>query len=239
LNSNQAPGPLPPILQYFGILLEKGSLNKQESLELAKPILEQQRKHLLEKWLKEDKLTCSEELGDFVKQYDSLLALSVYLRAEVPNKVVLCMAENRQYDKILAYAKTVNYTPDYSSLLYNIARTDPEKAAEFASSLANDENGPLIEPEKVVDVFQSQNMIPQATSFLLDFLKGDREQDAALQTRVLEMNLIHAPQVADAILGTGMLSHYDKVVIGNLCEKAGLYQRVSFCYIYLSYTHIL
>ncbi|CAO3613133.1 unnamed protein product [Mucor hiemalis] len=219
------PNQLPPILQYFGTLLEKGVLNKYESIELAKPILQQNRKPLLEKWLKEDKLQCSEELGDFVKQYDSLLALSVYLRAEVPNKVVLCMAENRQYDKILAYAKTVGYSPDYASLLYNIARTEPEKAAEFATSLANDENGPLIEPEKVVDVFQSQNMVPQATSFLLDYLKGNREEDAALQTRVLEMNLVHAPQVADAILGTGMLTHYDRVVVGNLCEKAGLYQR--------------
>ncbi|CAO3637493.1 unnamed protein product [Mucor fragilis] len=220
-----APNSLPPILQYFGTLLEKGVLNKYESLELAKPILTQNRKPLLEKWLKEDKLQCSEELGDLVKQYDSLLALSVYLRAEVPNKVVLCMAENRQYDKILAYAKTVGYSPDYASLLYNIARTEPDKAAEFASSLMNDENGPLIEPEKVVDVFQSQNMIQQATAFLLEYLKNNREEDAALQTRVLEMNLVHAPQVADAILGTGMLSHYDKVVVGNLCEKAGLYQR--------------
>lgn len=138
------------------------------------------------------------------------------------------MADNRQYDKILAYAKTVGYSPDYASLLYNIARTEPEKAAEFATALVNDENGPLIEPEKVVDVFQSQNMIQQATSFLLDYLKGDREEDAALQTRVLEMNLVHAPQVADAILGTGIVSHYDHVVIGNLCEKAGLYQRVSY-----------
>ncbi len=77
-------------MQYFGTLLEKGTLNKYESLELAKPILMQNRKPLLEKWLKEDKLQCSEELGDFVKQYDSLLALSVYLRAEVPHKVVLC-----------------------------------------------------------------------------------------------------------------------------------------------------
>lgn len=202
-------------------------MNKYESIELAKPILQQNRKPLLEKWLKEDKLQCSEELGDFVKQFDSLLALSVYLRAEVPNKVVLCMAENRQYDKILAYAKTVGYQPDYAQLLFQIARIEPEKAAEFAASLANDENGPLIEPSKVVDVFQSQNMIPQATSFLLDYLKPNRESDAALQTRLLEMNLVHAPQVADAILGGVMLTHYDRVVVGNLCEKAGLYQRVS------------
>lgn len=49
---------------------------------------------MLEKWLKEDKLECSEELGDLVKQADPTLALSVYLRANVPNKansdVLLC-----------------------------------------------------------------------------------------------------------------------------------------------------
>ncbi|KAF7731429.1 hypothetical protein EC973_000237 [Apophysomyces ossiformis] len=219
------PNQMSPILQYFSILLEKGSLNKYESLALATPILQQNRKPLLEKWLKEDKLECSEELGDFAKQYDSVLALSVYLRANVPNKVIVCFAENGQYDKILSYAKTVGYTPDYGSLLYNIARSDPDKAADFATALVNDENGPLIEADKVADVFVSQNMIQQATSFLLDYLKPNRAEDANLQTRVLEINLIHAPQVADAIMGAGMLTHYDRVAIGALCEKAGLYQR--------------
>ena len=51
-----APGGLSPILQYFGILLEKGELNHLESLELAKPVLQQGRKQLLEKWLKENKV---------------------------------------------------------------------------------------------------------------------------------------------------------------------------------------
>lgn len=73
----------------------------------------------------------------------------------------------------------------------------------------------------------SQNMLQQATSFLLDYLKENRPEHANLQTRVIEMNLIHAPQVADAIFGTGMLTHYDRVAVGTLCEKAGLYQRVS------------
>jgi clathrin heavy chain len=36
--------------------LEKGELNKHESLELARPVLAQNRKQLLEKWLKEDKV---------------------------------------------------------------------------------------------------------------------------------------------------------------------------------------
>ena len=41
----------------------------------------------MEKWLKDEKLECSEELGDLVKPVDSTLALSIYLRANVPNKV--------------------------------------------------------------------------------------------------------------------------------------------------------
>jgi clathrin heavy chain len=55
-------GQLSPILQYFGILLERGRLNKHESLELARPVLVQGRKELLEKWLKEDKVSRSASL---------------------------------------------------------------------------------------------------------------------------------------------------------------------------------
>jgi clathrin heavy chain len=57
----QAPAPLgglSPILEYFGILLEKGELNHTESLELARPVLQHGRKQLLEKWLKENKVRC-------------------------------------------------------------------------------------------------------------------------------------------------------------------------------------
>lgn len=49
-------GTLSPILQYFGVLLEKGELNRLESIELVRPVLQQGRKQLLEKWLKEDKV---------------------------------------------------------------------------------------------------------------------------------------------------------------------------------------
>ncbi|TFK26167.1 clathrin heavy chain 1 [Coprinopsis marcescibilis] len=219
------PGGLSPILQYFGILLEKGELNHQESLELARPVLQQGRKQLLEKWLKENKLTCSEELGDIVRLHDMTLALSVYLRANVPNKVIACFAETGQIDKIVLYSKKVGYTPDYTALLQHVMRTSPEKGAEFATQLANDESGPLVDIERVVDIFMSQNMIQPATSFLLDALKENKPEQGHLQTRLLEMNLVHAPQVADAILGNDMFTHYDRPRIANLCEKAGLLQR--------------
>lgn len=34
-----------------------------------------------------------------------------------------------------------------------------------------------------------------------------------------------APQVADAILGNAMFTHYDRAHVAQLCEKAGLLQR--------------
>ncbi|KAI0265706.1 hypothetical protein BC834DRAFT_843555 [Gloeopeniophorella convolvens] len=218
------PGGLSPILQYFGILLEKGELNHLESVELARPVLQQGRKQLLEKWLKENKLTCSEELGDIVRLHDMTLAQSVYLGANVPNKVIACSAETGQTEKIVLYAKA-GYQPDYVSLLQRIMRTNPDKVAEFASALVNDETGPLIGIEQVVDIFMSQNMFQPATSFLLDALKENKPEQGPMQTRLLEMNLVRAPQVADEILGNEMFTYYDRPRIANLCEKAGLLQR--------------
>lgn len=43
--------------------------------------------------------------------------------------------------------------------------------------------------------------------------------------QLLEINLIQTPQVADAILANGVLTHYDRPRIAQLCEKAGLYMR--------------
>uniref|UniRef100_A0A7M4DYS9 Clathrin heavy chain n=1 Tax=Crocodylus porosus TaxID=8502 RepID=A0A7M4DYS9_CROPO len=218
------PGQASPLLQYFGILLDQGQLNKFESLELCRPVLQQGRKQLLEKWLKEDKLECSEELGDLVKAADPTLALSVYLRANVPNKVIQCFAETGQFQKIVLYAKKVGYTPDWVFLLRSVMRVSPEQGLQFAQMLVQDEE-PLANINQIVDVFMENSLIQQCTSFLLDALKNNCPAEGHLQTRLLEMNLIHAPQVADAILGNQMFTHYDRAHIAQLCEKAGLLQR--------------
>uniref|UniRef100_A0A8C8FYU0 Clathrin heavy chain n=1 Tax=Oncorhynchus tshawytscha TaxID=74940 RepID=A0A8C8FYU0_ONCTS len=218
------PGQASPLLQYFGILLDQGQLNKFESLELCRPVLQQGRKQLLEKWLKEDKLECCEELGDLVKAVDPTLALSVYLRANVPSKVIQCFAETGQFQKIVLYAKKVGYSPDWVFLLRNVMRVSPEQGLQFSQMLVADEE-PLANINQIVDVFMEGSLIQQCTSFLLDALKNNQPAEGHLQTRLLEMNLIHAPQVADAILGNQMFSHYDRAHIAQLCEKAGLQQR--------------
>ncbi|EPX72143.1 clathrin heavy chain Chc1 [Schizosaccharomyces octosporus yFS286] len=217
------PGQIAPILQYFGTLLDKGPLNEHESLELARPVLAQNRVQLLEKWYNENKLACTEVLGDLIKPVNSALALKVYETANVPNKVVMCLSELGDFNRLVTYTSQTSFTPDYVSLLQNLVRVNPDQAAEFATQMYNSD--PSVNLEKIVDIFMSQNLVQQATAFLLDALKDDSPAHSHLQTRLLEMNLINAPQVADAILGNQMFSHFDHQAIASLCERAGLVQR--------------
>ena len=55
---------------------------------------------------------------------------------------------------------------------------------------------PLAEITQIVDIFMEQNMVQQCTAFLLDALKNNRPSEGPLQTRLLEMNLMAAPQVS-------------------------------------------
>jgi len=215
-----------PLLQYFSVLLEKGKLNKVESLELCRPVLQQGRKELLQTWLKEEKLDCSEELGDLVRQHDPTIALSIYYLADSKDKVVQCLADTGQYDRIVVYAEKTGYTPDYMYILNGLIQTNPQGASAFAAKLLSTPAlASNVDVNQIVDLFMQRSMVPETTSLLLDVLKGNKPEDGPLQTRLLEINLLHAPQVADAIMGYEMLTHYNKTYIAQLCERAGLYQR--------------
>jgi len=216
------PGQPSPLLQYFGVLLEKGKLNKLESLELARPVVQQGRKELLEKWLTEDKLGCSEELGDLVKAVDLKLALSVYYRAGVHPKVIMAFAESGQYDKIIPYSQKVGYSADWMLLLNNLVQVNPDAASNFAANLVSTN---MVNVNGIVEIFMKKGMIQQTTSLLLDVLKNNKAEEGPLQTKLLEINLINAPAVADAILANEMFTHYDRLRVAQLCERAGLFQR--------------
>src|SRR5690606_27108355 len=124
-----------------------------------------------------------------VRPHDINLALSIYLRAGSHARVVACFAETGQFEKIVPYATKFGYTPDYTVLLQHIVRINPEKGAEFATSLTQNAGGPLIDIDRVIDIFVSQNLIQQVTGFLLEALKDDKPEEAHYQTRLLEMNL--------------------------------------------------
>ncbi|KAJ0021343.1 hypothetical protein Pint_32516 [Pistacia integerrima] len=236
-------GQPPPLLQYFGTLLTKGKLTAFESLELSRLVVNQNKKNLLENWLAEDKLECTEDLGDLVKvifrilgEYfsdswgrdwtlDNDLALKIYVKARATPKVVAAFAERKEFDKILIYSKQVGYTPDYLFLLKTILRSDPQAAVNFALMMSQMEGGCPVDYNTMADLFLQRNLIREATAFLLDVLKPNLPEHGDLQTKVLEINLMTFPNVADAILANGMFSHYDRPRIAQLCEKAGLYVR--------------
>ena len=221
------PGQPQPVFQYFSVLLERGRLNQQEALELARPVVQQGKVQILEKWLQEDKLEVSEELGDIVASADINLALPIYVKANVPEKVINCLMQRGEFDKIPAYASRVGHKVDYSVTLQQLVRTNPQGAVEYAKKLVNPENGAqLLDANTILGIFMSLNLVREATAFLLDALKGNRKEEGFLQTKLLEINLLGGtPQVADAIMGNEMFTHYDRAYIGRLCEQVGLTQR--------------
>jgi len=69
----------------------------------------------------------------------------------------------------------------------------------------------------------------------LEALKDNKPEHNYLQTKLLEINLIGgAPQVADAIMQQGTLTHYDKAHVAKLCERAGMWQRAAENFVEIS-----
>ena len=92
-----------PIQIYFQTILETEKLNSVESIEMSKPLVEQGRSDLLNKWFKENKFTCSEELSELVKIVDPELSLNILIAsgsASAYGKVIEAFCSPSQLDKI-------------------------------------------------------------------------------------------------------------------------------------------
>jgi clathrin heavy chain len=220
-----APGQKPPILVYLGLLLARGKLNSAESAELARLTMRQGRKELLLGWWKDGKLEAGEELGDLLTQAgDKEAALKCYQACGASGKVIVALAESGDAAALQAFTGQSGQRLDYLALLQQLMMTNPSGAVSLAK-MAVKQVPPAADANAIADLFLQRNMVREATAFLLDYLSADRAQDAPLQTKLLEVNLVTNPQVADAVLANGQLTHYDRPRVAQLCEKAGLYLR--------------
>jgi clathrin heavy chain len=113
-------GQAAPILIYFNALLKSTQLNKIESLELARPVIQQNKLNLIEAWTKEGKLTMSDELGDLIRQANPQMALNIYQQSGSPDKVIQGLIETNQMDKIMPYCQKTGYSPDFIKILRQI-----------------------------------------------------------------------------------------------------------------------
>eukprot|EP00824_Muranothrix_gubernata_P013157 TRINITY_DN2754_c0_g1_i2.p1 TRINITY_DN2754_c0_g1~~TRINITY_DN2754_c0_g1_i2.p1 ORF type:complete len:1581 (-),score=427.08 TRINITY_DN2754_c0_g1_i2:505-4755(-) len=224
----QAQGQPQPLLQYFSELLNgSGKLNAIESMELVKRVLEQNRKNLIEEWIKNDKLEITDELGELINRYDPQLALSIFIRKGNPEKVVQGFVQTGQFEQIIPFCKRSNYNPDFVGIITKVCPVNPEAALNLAKLACNREGGkqPMADVNQVFQIFMGFNRIQEGTAFLLEALAGNRSEEAHLQTQLFEMNIKFAPKVAEAIFQMKMFTHYDKVKIAQLCEQQQLFAR--------------
>lgn len=171
---------------------------------LAGPILQQGKIPILEEWIKNDKLTISNQLGDMIKQFNPQLALSIYMRSDSsdsPERVIQGLIETGQTDKIIPYCQKVNYTPDFVKILRNMVPVNPQAAVGLAKLITNREGGniPKASIDSVVQVFLENGRIQETTAFLLEALIQNRPDEGNLQTKLFEINLMSAPNVAEGI----------------------------------------
>eukprot|EP00737_Agarophyton_chilense_P001413 gb/GEZJ01001588.1/.p1 GENE.gb/GEZJ01001588.1/~~gb/GEZJ01001588.1/.p1 ORF type:complete len:1778 (+),score=279.90 gb/GEZJ01001588.1/:30-5336(+) len=227
-----ADGPAPPVLIYFQTCLGRGKLNREESIEFASQLMGNNKIDMLEKWIKEDKLEFTEEVGDAIRQNNPTLALAVYIKAKAHEKVMQCMIQTGQTSKIALYAKKVGMKVTHRDLVEMAASYNPQAALDIANNTSN--ALVLVDPKKkkesiedinkMVDMFLSKGMLNEASSHAMDHLTDQDPEEGSIQTKILKACLINAPAVADAILSQDIWHQFDSFSIAMLCERSGLFQ---------------
>eukprot|EP01032_Pedospumella_encystans_P013684 gene13684-15738_t len=169
-----------PLYQFLYMLMENGKLNQSESLELARSATVSGRTQPLEKIFLEDKLSVSMELVSLVLTYDEKLAL-VMGRTQSDITVINYFLRQKEYDKLLIYARISQCKVDYVVQFERSVRNDRQGALNFAKSLAR---AKLIDPTVVVDLFVKAYQRRDATLFLQEVLTTNRSDQGALQTKL-------------------------------------------------------
>ena len=148
-----APGQQPPFVAYIQAIYELGRLNDVETFEFFRILLQQGKgKQIIEKWIKEDKVTCSERLGDMIANADPKLAMAIYFKGKCHEKVVSSLVRAQQYEKVLQYCQQNNYNPDYNMIIRNMISQDPKAAEGFAKMLAKTD-GITLDIQGISDTF--------------------------------------------------------------------------------------
>lgn len=225
-------GGTPPILVYFQACMERGRLNAIESAAIGMQLRGTEKTKLLAKWIKEDKLTCTEELGDILRDGAPVVALGVFIKAKAHEKVIQCMIQTGQSDKIALYAKKVGMEVSHRDLVDIAARYNPQAALEVANNtghalvLADPEKQrqSIEDVSKMVDMFLSKGMLNEATAHAMDNLADKDPAEGPIQTKILKACLMNQPQVAEGILSQDIWHQFESFPIAMLCERIGLFQ---------------
>ena len=155
----QTGGP-PPIFVYFNALLQNTKLNEIESIELVKPVIQQNKLNLVEGWINQNKLTVSNELGDLIRAANPQMALKIYQNSGSPDKVIQGLIETNQMDQIMPYCEKTGHVPDFITILRQIMPVNPQSAVSLAKMITNRDTGPpKANIDQVVNTFLEFNRL--------------------------------------------------------------------------------
>ena len=205
-----------PVLKYFTNLLEAGKLNDVETKEICSLVLQQNKPQLVSKWLDEEKLELSENLGDIVRNFDKKLAERIYTQVN-SNKAVQLKIERGEIDSVIGMANP----EELLNQLKTMIRNDPQGALSFAKALTKSNK---ISFNAAAEIFLNANALNELTSYSLDYMPNTPD-NSNWQTLIVELNLKSNPSVAETIFQTGKFTHFNKQRIAPLCEQKGLYLR--------------
>ena len=100
------------LLEYFALILQEGSLNEAESIELAQLALKKNKLELLRKWSADGKIHFSSQLGSLIVEADTKLALEVFLSLEDHQNAALayCLLDqfDDQFKELLEASEQIN-----------------------------------------------------------------------------------------------------------------------------------
>lgn len=228
------PGQPPAMSTYFKIMLAEGTLNEEESVELARAVIPKGGFAYVKQQYDDGKLTLSTELGDMIQPVDPELAMKVFQSCGAHAKILNVLLQRGDTTNAVLYCKKNNYSPDWRVVLNNCVRASPQEGVKLAIMLHKDMGQtPLLDPNEVVNMFVSMQHIQQATEFLLEVLRDHCDASTTdLQTKLLEINLKFSdPIITKRIFERNLCKHYDGSTIAPLCERAGLFQLAVDAYV--------
>ena len=102
------------LLEYFALILQDGSLNEAESIELAQLALKKSKLELLRKWASDGKIHFSSHLGTLILEADTKLALEVFLALDDEQNAALAFSILNQFDdqfkELMMASQKINLT---------------------------------------------------------------------------------------------------------------------------------
>jgi len=182
--------------------------------------------------LNENKITCTDELGEFVSQNSNnqQLAQQIFKKSGNIGKIVETLVIEQNWPRLIEVAKSSNETKiDWDKITIMAINSNPQESLKLARALAGKE-GSVIKPSKIniqntAQYYVSKNLLSECTAFLISSLKEDKAEDTHMQTKLFELNLNIDIKQAEQIFQLNLFNNFDKNHIAKLCESKGLMHR--------------